>query len=71
MNIDIFFRHQINLYSDLLMTPDFYWDREDLEMLYNTTCNYLDVGRRTKVCHNFEKLLIFRSFYFVFKFLNK
>ncbi len=31
------------------MTPDFYWDREDLELLYNKTCNYLDVGRRTKV----------------------
>eukprot|EP00112_Aurelia_sp_Birch-Aquarium-sp1_P019649 Seg4906.1_Seg4906.3 transcript_id=Seg4906.1_Seg4906.3/GoldUCD/mRNA.D3Y31 product="Required for meiotic nuclear division protein 1-like" protein_id=Seg4906.1_Seg4906.3/GoldUCD/D3Y31 len=47
-------RHQINLYSDLLMTPDFYWDREDLEHLYNKTCNYLDVGRRTKVTN--EKL---------------
>lgn len=47
-------RHQINLYSDLLMTPDFYWDREDLELLYNKTCNYLDVGRRTKVTN--EKL---------------
>jgi len=47
-------RHQINLYSDLLMTPDFYWDREDLELLYNTTCNYLDIGRRTKVTN--EKL---------------
>eukprot|EP00794_Sanderia_malayensis_P014019 gene14019-15477_t len=47
-------RHQINLYSDLLMTPDFYWDREDLELLYNKTCNYLDVSRRTKVTN--EKL---------------
>ncbi|XP_065054913.1 required for meiotic nuclear division protein 1 homolog isoform X1 [Rhopilema esculentum] len=47
-------RHQINLYSDLLMTPDFYWDRESLEILYNKTCNYLDVGRRTKVTN--EKL---------------
>ena len=48
---DLFYftRHQINLYSDLLITPDFYWDREDLEKLYAKTCNYLEVGKRTKV----------------------
>ena len=47
-------RHQINLYSDLLITPDFYWDREQLEDLFNKTCNYLEVGRRTRVMN--EKL---------------
>ena len=40
--------HLINLSSDLLDTPDFYWDREDLEILYNKTCNYLNIARRTK-----------------------
>ena len=41
------------------MTPDFYWDREDLELLYNKTCNYLDVGRRTKAsCTCFPILLL-------------
>ena len=47
-------RHVINLTSDLLDTPDFYWDREDLEQLYNITCNHLAVKKRTKVAN--EKL---------------
>lgn len=47
-------RHQINLNSDLLDTPDFYWDREQLEGLYVSTCGYFDVQRRTKVMN--EKL---------------
>ncbi|XP_002734214.1 required for meiotic nuclear division protein 1 homolog [Saccoglossus kowalevskii] len=47
-------RHLINLSSDLLMTPDFYWDREELEHIFNTMCNYLNIARRTKVMN--EKL---------------
>lgn len=42
-------RHLINLSSDLLDTPDFYWDREQLEHLYSSTCGYFSVQRRTKV----------------------
>lgn len=42
-------RHVINLSSDLLDTPDFYWDREDLETLYLQVCNYFAISRRTKV----------------------
>lgn len=42
-------RHVINLSSDLLDTPDFYWDREDLEALYLQVCNYFSISRRTKV----------------------
>lgn len=42
-------RHVMNLSSDLLDTPDFYWDREELEGLYLQTCNYFSIGRRTKV----------------------
>lgn len=30
-------RHVVNLSSDLLDTPDFYWDRENLESLYHVT----------------------------------
>merc|ERR1711864_16125 len=41
-------RHMINLSSDLLDTPDFYWDREDLETLYNATCSHLSVAKRTR-----------------------
>ncbi|XP_067099659.1 required for meiotic nuclear division protein 1 homolog [Osmerus mordax] len=47
-------RHCINLSSDLLMTPDFYWDREELEQLYDKTCQFLSINRRVKVVN--EKL---------------
>lgn len=42
-------RHLINLSSDLLDTPDFYWDREELEKLYHSSCAFFSVQRRTKV----------------------
>ncbi|XP_043261242.1 glutathione synthetase-like [Colletes gigas] len=47
-------RHAINLSSDLLDTPDFYWDRDDLEILYQQTCAYFNVTKRTRVIN--EKL---------------
>ncbi|KAL2098885.1 hypothetical protein ACEWY4_005365 [Coilia grayii] len=47
-------RHCINLSSDLLITPDFYWDRENLEQLYDKTCQFLSINRRVKVVN--EKL---------------
>lgn len=28
------------------MTPDFYWDRENLEKLYDKTCQFLSINRR-------------------------
>nr|XP_045015556.1 required for meiotic nuclear division protein 1 homolog [Jaculus jaculus] len=47
-------RHRINLSSDFLITPDFYWDRENLEGLYDKTCQFLSIARRVKVMN--EKL---------------
>jgi required for meiotic nuclear division protein 1 len=47
-------RHLINLSSDLLDTPDFYWDREELERLYSATTNYFSISKRTRVMN--EKL---------------
>lgn len=47
-------RHLINLSSDLLDVPDFYWDREQLESLYQQTCSYFSINRRTRVMN--EKL---------------
>ena len=41
--------HQINLSSDLLDTPDFYWDRDNLEILYRQANNYFNINSRTKV----------------------
>lgn len=59
-------RHLINLSSDLLDTPDFYWDREGLEQLYNTTCAHLAVRKRTsvvneKISHCLELLEIIKT----------
>ncbi|XP_065333443.1 required for meiotic nuclear division protein 1 homolog [Cloeon dipterum] len=42
-------RHLINLRSDLLDTPDFYWDREHLEPLYLRMISHLSINRRTRV----------------------
>lgn len=47
-------RHSINLSSDLLDTPDFYWERENLERLYQETCSYFNIAKRTRVIN--EKL---------------
>ncbi|XP_034939822.1 required for meiotic nuclear division protein 1 homolog [Chelonus insularis] len=42
-------RHLINLRSDLLDTPDFYWERDELESLYQQTCGYFSITKRTRV----------------------
>ena len=42
-------RHLINLGSDLLDTPDFYWENEQLESLYIQVCNYFAIAKRTRV----------------------
>nr|XP_034175219.1 required for meiotic nuclear division protein 1 homolog [Osmia lignaria] len=40
--------------SDLLDTPDFYWERDDLERLYQEICSYFNIAKRTRVIN--EKL---------------
>ncbi|XP_075225442.1 required for meiotic nuclear division protein 1 homolog [Lycorma delicatula] len=47
-------RHSVNLSSDALDIPDFYWDRDELEKLYVKMINYFSIARRTKVVN--EKL---------------
>jgi uncharacterized Rmd1/YagE family protein len=47
-------RHLINLRFDFLNTPDYYWDREELENLYLNTNSFLDINKRTRVFN--EKL---------------
>ncbi|KAF7278699.1 required for meiotic nuclear division protein 1 homolog [Rhynchophorus ferrugineus] len=42
-------RHYLNLSSDVLDTPDFYWENEKLEILYNQVCIYFCINKRTKV----------------------
>ncbi|KAM4748479.1 required for meiotic nuclear division protein 1 homolog isoform 2-T2 [Rhinophrynus dorsalis] len=50
-------RHRINLSSDLLITPDFYWDRENLEHLYDKTCQFLSINRRVKVLFELARVI--------------
>ncbi|CAH1640914.1 unnamed protein product [Spodoptera littoralis] len=42
-------RHRLNVESDLLDTPDFYWEEEQLERLYSSTVAYFTISRRTRV----------------------
>lgn len=42
-------KHLVNLDSDLLETPDFYWDREELERLFAQTCTYFSISKRKRV----------------------
>jgi len=42
-------KHLINLDSDLLDVPDFYWDREELEKIYQQAFRYFNIGQRTTV----------------------
>lgn len=42
-------RHFINLSSDLLDSPDFYWENDELESLYQRTCSYFSITKRTRV----------------------
>ena len=39
-------RSEVNLQSDLLDTPDFIWDRDELESLYSSVYEYLDIQVR-------------------------
>ncbi|GAB6030199.1 hypothetical protein CHUAL_005875 [Chamberlinius hualienensis] len=42
-------QHIVNLSSDLLDVPDFYWEREDLEPLFHKICSHMNLPKRTKV----------------------
>lgn len=42
-------RHYLNLSSDVLDTPDFYWENEELETLYNQVCVYFCINKRSRV----------------------
>ncbi|VVC91926.1 unnamed protein product [Leptidea sinapis] len=50
-------RHRINVDSDLLDTPDFYWEEENLERLYSNTVAYFTIPRRTRRLSHCVELL--------------
>ncbi|XP_041972259.1 required for meiotic nuclear division protein 1 homolog [Aricia agestis] len=45
-------RHRLNVESDLLDTPDRYWEQERLERLYSHTVAYFTIPRRTRVLNS-------------------
>jgi uncharacterized Rmd1/YagE family protein len=42
-------RNSINLHTNVLDTPDFFWEHSELEPLYRMTVHYLDVKQREEV----------------------
>jgi uncharacterized Rmd1/YagE family protein len=42
-------RNFINLHSEILDTPEFFWDHPELEPFYRRTAHYLDVTKRVEV----------------------
>jgi len=42
-------RNFINLHSDILDTPEFFWDYPELEPFYRRTAHYLDVSKRVEI----------------------
>jgi uncharacterized Rmd1/YagE family protein len=44
-------RYSINLHCDVLDTPDFFWDRTELERYYQAGASYLDLSQRVNVLY--------------------
>lgn len=42
-------RNFINLHSEILDTPEFFWDHPELEPFYRRTAHYLDVTKRVEL----------------------
>lgn len=42
-------RGNLNLYSELIDTPEFYWSEPELEKIYNAVSNVLDIKPRTSI----------------------
>jgi len=45
-------RSSINLQTDVLDTPEFFWDYPELEPYYKVTANYLDIKTRVEVLNH-------------------
>jgi uncharacterized Rmd1/YagE family protein len=54
-------RHSINLHSDLLDTPEFFWRRPDYEAYYHMASDYLDIDMRTNILN--QRLSILQELY--------
>lgn len=54
-------RHSINLHSDLLDTPEFFWRRPSYETYYHMASDYLDIDMRTHILN--QRLSILQELY--------
>lgn len=50
-------RNYINLHSDILDTPEFFWEHSDLESFYRKMAHYLDVSKRVELLNRRLTLL--------------
>ncbi len=50
-------RNYINLHSDILDTPEFFWDHAELEPFYRRVVHYLDVNKRAELLNRRLNLL--------------
>lgn len=64
-------KHLVNLNSELLGTPDFYWEHESLEKLFSKTCYYFSVPKRKRVScgGDFYNCLKLGFFFFISRLL--
>lgn len=54
-------RHSINLHSDLLDTPEFFWRRPKYESYYHMSAEYMDISTRTTILN--QRLSILHELY--------
>ncbi len=54
-------RHSINLHSDLLDTPEFFWRRPSYETYYHMASSYLDINTRMNILN--QRLSILHELY--------
>jgi uncharacterized Rmd1/YagE family protein len=54
-------RNFITLHSEILDTPEFFWDYPELEPFYRKTAHYLDVGKRVEVLN--KKLTVIHELF--------
>lgn len=50
-------RNSVNLYLDILDTPDFFWEYPELETAYHMMSNYLDIKSRVDVLNQRLRIL--------------
>jgi len=50
-------RNSVNLHTDVLDVPDWFWENSQIEPLYETTRRYLDINKRVDVLNKRLDLL--------------